>query len=115
MLPTRAYIDSALPIPGAARPHAEDRAVLIVVANRSEIERFPSSTFTRLSAHSTAEALALIERSRPRVVAVDWDADGVDGDQVVRSARRLPHAGVEVALEQPEHAPAAIRAGCHAV
>jgi CheY-like chemotaxis protein len=115
MLPTRAYSDtlSSL-VPGTARPAtAEERSVIVLAIDRAELNRFPLPSLTRLAAHTTADALTLIERAQPRVVAVDWDCRDIDGEQVVRAARRSPQIGVLVATSVAERAPAAIRCGCH--
>jgi len=113
MLPTRAYHDVATA--ASARMRVDDRPVLLVVADRTEVERFPESSVTRVSAHTTPDALSAIERARPRVVAVDWDCADVAASEVVEAARRFPNTGVLVALTAPEQALSAIRSGCHAV
>jgi DNA-binding response OmpR family regulator len=111
MLPTRAYQDAVV----SPRPQVDERSVMIVVASRADAERFPPSTFTRLSAQNTAEAISLITRMRPRVLVVDLDLPEVDGQQVVSAATRVAHTGVLVTTQMPERVPAAIKAGCHAV
>jgi CheY-like chemotaxis protein len=115
MLPTRAYSDtlSSL-VPAAARQApGEERSVIVLAVDRAELTRFPLPLLTRLPAHTTADALALIERSQPRVVAVDWDCKDIDAEQIVRAARRSSRTGVLVATSVVEHAPAAIKSGCH--
>jgi DNA-binding response OmpR family regulator len=115
MLPTRAYSDalSSL-IPSTARQApAEERSVIVLAVDRADLTRYPLPSLTRLPAHTTADALALIERAQPRVVAVDWDCHEIDGDQVVRAARRSGRTGILVATSAVEHAPSAIKCGCH--
>jgi DNA-binding response OmpR family regulator len=115
MLPTRAYADNLLAAAAALRPQSEERAVIIIVAERNDVERFPSSAFTRMAAHTTTDALALIARSHPRVVALDWDMSGIDRQQIVQATKRMPNVGLLVAMSAPEHAPQVIKNGCHAV
>jgi len=117
MLPTRAYADVPRLSPGGltARPQVELRAALVVAAAVADVDRFPSANFTRYPVHSTSEALRLIETARPRVVAIDWDVPEIDGVQVCSAVRKFPHAGVLVTMASPEDAPAALKAGCHAI
>jgi CheY-like chemotaxis protein len=115
MLPTRAYADNLLAAAAALRPQSEERAVIVVVADRHDVDRFPSTAFNRLAAHTTADALMLIARSHPRVVALDWDMSGIDRPQILQAVKRMPNTGLLVATSAPEHAPEAIKSGCHAV
>ena len=113
MLPTRSYQDQpSLPRSTSA---TEQRPILLVVASSSDVEQFPKTSVTRLAVHTTPDALLAIERSRPRVVAIDWDYPNVAARQIVEAARRLPGTGVLVAMDAPAQAPAAIKCGCHAV
>jgi DNA-binding response OmpR family regulator len=113
MLPTRAYND--LSLAAAARLRPDEPPVILVAADRSELERFPGSSVIRLCAHTTADVLTALERSRPRVVALDWDCPEIAAANVIEATRRFPNTGVLVAMSTPEHAPTAIRSGCHAV
>src|SRR5690606_4921777 len=61
------------------------------------------------------EALRLIERWRPRLVAVDWAAGECDASQICAAARYLPRTGVRVTPASPERAPPALKAACHAL
>ena len=116
MLPSRAYATPLPPLASTAQKSAaEDRAKFVVAVDRSELNVFELPAFTLLPVHNTTDALTLIERMQPRIVAVDWDSPELDGDQLVRAARRLPQTSVLVATAAPESAPAAIKCGCHAV
>ena len=118
MLPTRAYADVLPPLSSGARAEpspADARPALIAAVAAGDLERFPTSNFARFAARNTAEAVRLIERWRPRVVAIDWDLREFDGKQICESARQLPGTGVLVTMAGPEQAPAALKAGCHAV
>jgi CheY-like chemotaxis protein len=118
MLPTRAYADPLPPFSAGARAEAtttDARPALIVAVAPSEVGQFPSMPFARFDARNTAEALRLMERWRPRVVAVDWTAKEFDASEICAAARRLPGTGILVTMPAPEHAPAALKAGCHAV
>jgi DNA-binding response OmpR family regulator len=50
----------------------------------------------------------------PRVVTIDWDAPEIDGAAACIAARQRG-AAVLVTMKSPEHAPAAIKAGCHGI
>lgn len=117
MLPTRAYADIPRLSPGGpnVRPQVETRAALVIAAAATDADRFPAFSFTRYPVHTTAEALRLIETARPRVVAIDWDVPEIDGVQVCTAARKFAHTGVLVTMESPTTAPAALKAGCHAI
>lgn len=118
MLPTRAYADPLPPFSTGARAEAsaaDARKTLIVIASPSDLEQYPSTPFARLAARTTTEALRLLERWKPRVVAIDWNADGFAPREICVAATRLPGTGVLVTMAAPEDAPAALKAGCHAV
>ena len=118
MLPTRAYSDSLPPFSAGARSQAsatDARPALVVAVAESALEQFPSAPYARFAARSTAEALRLIDRWSPRVVAIDWDAEEFDGKQICSAARQSPGTGVLVTMAAPEGAPAALKAGCHAL
>lgn len=118
MLPTRAYADPLPPFSTGMRAEAtagDPRPTLIVAAAAVDVEQFPSTPFARLAARSTIEALRLIERWKPRVVAIDWDAPEFDGRQICAAARQSPGTGVLVTTAVPDRAPAALKAGCHAL
>jgi DNA-binding response OmpR family regulator len=88
---------------------------MIVAAAADDVERYPTSPFARYAARNTAEAVRLIERWQPRAVAVDWDQPDFDGPAICGAARRVPGAGILVVTSAPERAPAALKAGCHAL
>lgn len=118
MLPTRAYSDLLPPFSAGTRPQAsatDARPVLIVAVGESDLDQFPSTPYARFAARSTAEALRLIERWSPRVVAIDWDAAEFEGEQICKAARQSPGTGVLVTMAAPDGAPAALKAGCHAL
>ncbi len=118
MLPTRAYLDNIPHLsPGAAasRPAVDARAAVVVAVAEADLEQFPTADFTRYPVRSTSEALRLIETARPRVVVIDWDVPHIDGPQICGAARKFGHTGVLVVMQKPECAPAALKAGCHAI
>lgn len=118
MLPTRAYSDPLPPSSAGARTDATVTSTppaLIVAVPAADLAHYPTTPFTRFAARGTSEALRLIERWKPRVVAVDWDAEEFDGKQICVAARQLPGTGVLVTIANPERAPAALKAGCHAL
>ena len=118
MLPPRAYAEPLPVMPAGARIEsapADGRPALIVAVPASDVERFPNQLFTRYAARNTADAIRLIERWRPRVVALDWDAEEFDGRTICASARQLAGTGVLVMTQRPQNAPAALKAGCHAL
>ena len=118
MLPTRAYTDSIPRVsPGGPAPRVplDTQSALVAAVAEADVERFPSAAFTRYPVHSTNEALRLIETARPRVVVIDWDATAIDGALVCSAARKFAQTGVLVVMGSPESAPAALKAGCHAI
>jgi DNA-binding response OmpR family regulator len=57
----------------------------------------------------------LIERYRPRVIAVDWDLPEIDSAVICNVGQRLAPTGILAIMQSPERAPAAIKAGCHSI
>jgi DNA-binding response OmpR family regulator len=118
MLPPRAYAEPLPVMPTGVRVDpvpADARPALIVAVPAADVEQFPNQLFTRYPARNTIDAIRLIERWRPRVVAIDWDAPDFDGKAICASARQSAGTGVLVMTLRPENAPAAIKAGCHAL
>jgi DNA-binding response OmpR family regulator len=118
MLPTRAYVDNIprmSPGGSATRPGADVHTALVVAVAEADVDHFPAGDFTRYPVRTTMEALRMIETARPRVVVIDWDAPLIDGPQVCSAARKFGQTGVLVAMQKPESAPAALKAGCHAI
>lgn len=125
MLPTRAYTTNVppfspggrtaaqTPVPGATA--ADTRPTLVVASGGPDADRLAASSFQRLAVATTAEAIRAIERNQPRVVAVDWDTEGIDGATVCAAAKALPYTGILVISAEPSRIPAALKAGCHAV
>jgi DNA-binding response OmpR family regulator len=69
-----------------------------------------------MAARSTIEAVRMIERWRPRCIAIDWDAPEFDAAAICSVARQSGQpVAILAVMQQPERAPAALRAGCHAV
>jgi DNA-binding response OmpR family regulator len=117
MLPSRAYANT-LPTFSPGRPPvraAGAAAAWLVTAAPDALDRFSVSSFTRVAAHTTLDALHALERVRPRVTAIDWDWDEVDAEAICRRARHLNCGGVLVVTERPHCVPRALRAGCDSV
>ena len=117
MLPPRAYAEAIPRLSPGPNPRAVPtaRPAIVIAAAQTDIDRFPSADFSRYAVHTTHEALRLIETARPRVVIVDWDCHEIDGQQVCAAARKFSQTGVLVTTSAPEHAPSALKAGCHAI
>jgi CheY-like chemotaxis protein len=116
MLPTRVYSEVLPPSSGSVRDEAtpsDARPALVIAAAASELARFPTALFAPLAARDTADAIRLIERWRPRVVAVDWDLADFDGKEICAAARERPGTAIFVTMAAPESAPSALKAGCH--
>jgi CheY-like chemotaxis protein len=81
-----------------------------------DVERFPTLPFTRYAARTTAEAVRLIERWRPRLVAIRLGAATSSTLALCapRQDRSAP-VGILAVMASPERAPAALKAGCHAI
>lgn len=76
MLPTRAYfnqITSAVAPRVGAASATDVRPTLLVAVATIDVELFPKASFLRMGSSSTAEAVAFIQRDRPRIVVIDWD------------------------------------------
>jgi DNA-binding response OmpR family regulator len=97
----------------AAAPAPPIVAVLAIA--ESDVVRYPTATFTTVTAHTTGDAIHCIERIRPRVLVVDWDLPVLDGSAVCKAAAQFASATMLVTTESVERVPAAIKAGCHSV
>jgi len=118
MLPPRAYAEPLPPFSANLRAHpapTDSRPPLILAVAPEDIDRFPASPFARHSARTTIEAVRLIERWRPRVIAIDWDLTDFDSTAIFKAARAFAPVGILVVMASPQLAPAAIKAGCHSV
>jgi len=91
------------------------RPVLLAAVPPGEVQMYSAGPFTRLAAHTTADAIAMVTRARPRLVVIDWDLRDVDGQEVCRVAASLSGISVLVTTAQVQRVPAALKAGCHAV
>ena len=49
------------------------------------------------------------------MVAIDWDLPEIDPAAICAAARQLAPVGVLAVMGSPERAPAALKAGCHAI
>jgi CheY-like chemotaxis protein len=96
-------------------PPTERRPSLVVVIAPEDVERFPTLPFTRHATRTTTEAVRLIERWRPRLLAIDWELPTIDPEAVCAAARHIAPIGILAVMESPERAPAALKAGCHAI
>jgi DNA-binding response OmpR family regulator len=118
MLPTRAYHDPLPPFSAGARaePSVSDaRPALVLAVAAADVDRFPSAPYARFAARNTAEAIRLVERWRPRVVAIDWDLPDFDGQAICNAVQPFAGTGVLVTTTTPQRAPSALKCGCHAV
>ena len=118
MLPPRAYAEPLPPFSPGTRLEAtatESRPALVVVVATTDVEHFPSAPFSRFAARNTSDAIRLIERWRPRVVALDWDVQDFDGKTICATTRQFPATGILAMMTPPERAPSALKAGCHAL
>jgi CheY-like chemotaxis protein len=118
MLPPRAYSEPLPAFSSNVRAHpapTDSRPSLIVAVASADIERFPATPYARVAARTTAEAVRLIERSRPRVIAIDWDLAEIDPAAICAAARQQAPVGVLVVTETPQRAPLALKAGCHSI
>ena len=117
-VPTPAYQE---PLPSfsanlRAQPSPTDaRPSLIVAVADADVERFPSSPYVRLAARTTLEAVRMIDRWKPRVIVIDWDAPGFDAVAICGAARQYGQAGLLAVMSTPERALSALKAGCHSI
>ena len=118
MLPPRAYAEPLPSFSANLRAHPEptdSRQPVIVAASAPDIEKFPTVPYARHAARTTTEAIRLIERLRPRVIAIDWELAELDTNALCDLARRIAPVGVLALMGSPERAPAALKAGCHSI
>ena len=118
MLPPRAYAEPLPPFSAnlRAQPSPSDsRPSLIVAVAPQDVDRFPATPYARFAARTTAEAVRLIERWRPRVVVVDWDVAELDASAICNTAKQMAPVGVLAVMSEPAKAPSALKAGCHAL
>jgi DNA-binding response OmpR family regulator len=116
MLPPRAYAEPLPPIsPSPAQVTVDRRPVLLLAVAAADVDRFATSRFTRLTAQNTADVVRTIERSRPRVLALDIDLPQFDCAAIHTAAHQTGHTSVLVLTENPERVPTALKAGCHGV
>ena len=106
-----AHTDASFPVRAAARP-ALTRPALLIVVPPAEVGLYSVNQISRIAAHSTTEAMRLIEALRPYVVAIDWDAADVDGPTLCRVSR---DAATLATMTRPEEAPAALKTGCQSI
>lgn len=91
----------------------DPRPVVVLAVDKSDVDGYPSTVPTAL-AHTTAEAIDCIDRTRPRVVAVDWDLTAIDGAEVCRAAAKFSTMVLAI-TGTPQRVPSALKAGCHAI
>ena len=118
MLPPRAYAEPLPPFSANVRAQpapTDSRPPLVVAVPSQDVDHFPSAPYARFAARTTPEAIRLIERWRPRVVAIDWDAADVEPLAICNAARQNGPVGILGIIDEPERAPAALKAGCHAI
>jgi DNA-binding response OmpR family regulator len=99
----------------AQPPPADNRPVLIIAVAVPDIPLFPAEPYTVFSASTTKDAIRLIERWRPRLVAIDWDDTDFDADAICAAARQHGPVAILAVIGQPERAPAPLIAGCHSI
>lgn len=117
MLPSRAY-SNPLGLAPAGRPlHSSPdlRPTIVAAVGAADLKLFPTTPYTCLAAHTTSDAVRLIQNTRPRVVAVDLDMPGLDALEVCSVARHVAGTSVLVTTGSAERVPAVLKAGCHAV
>ena len=116
MLPSRAYSDPVpLPVITPPAPATEPRPVLLLAVDRDDADRYSLSRFSRMLAHSTADVLRALERTKPRIVTVDLDVPEFDPVTICGAASQTGCTSVLVSTSLPDRVPPAIKAGCHGV
>src|SRR5688572_3448837 len=102
--------------PGSPGPGAGMAPLrFLIIASQTDADRYPTGLYSRSTASTTGDAVRLIERERPALVVVDWDNESIDRAAVCRAAQTFPMMTVMASLANPDDAPAAIKAGCHAI
>ena len=103
-------------LPARSQAVPDTRPSLVVAVDPIDASRFPTTATRAHTAQSTDHAIRLIEQWRPRLVAVDWDYPASDAPTIVAAAQRIISlVGIFAVTACPEHVPAMLKAGCHAV
>ena len=88
---------------------------VLIVANVEHTDRYPTDSFAKLTAQTTRDAIATVERRRPTVVVIEWGCDGVDKPAICRMAANFPTISLLASMADAADAPTAIKAGCQAI
>ena len=119
MLPSRAYsrslpaVPASTPLPVPAPDHT--LPVLLLAADAADYHKFSPGQFTSLPACTTDQALQIIRRVRPNIAAIDWDLPDLDAAAVCTVACQDAQVRVLAMMTDPARAPAALKAGSHAI
>jgi DNA-binding response OmpR family regulator len=100
---------------GPQQQVSDARPPLVVAVSEADFQRLSLPSFTRFAARSTGEVITLLSRERPSAVILDLEVNGVDAGAVCRASKPYEATSVLVIMGEPTHAPAMIKAGCHAI
>jgi hypothetical protein len=114
MLPSRAYADP-LPVASTSATAAEPRPILVVAVSPADSGQFNVARFTCLQTRNTPDTVRAIERTRPRIAAVDLDAPEFDVAAICAASHHTGCTSVLVTTATPARAPIGIKAGCQGV
>ena len=104
-----------VPTPLPSERVAPAAGCVLIVASVANTDRYPTGSFAKLSAQTTRDAIAALERRRPTVVVIEWDFAGVDKPAICRVAADFPTIAVLASMADAANAPTAIKAGCQAI
>jgi CheY-like chemotaxis protein len=117
----RVYHEPAYPASRAPRieplppsPTTDTRATLLLVVAESDLNQYPGHQFIRVATPTMTGALQQLSRN-PSLVVMDWDLVEVNAAAELCGAAVASRASVLVVSADPACAPAAIKAGCHAI
>ena len=105
----------AVATPPTSERVAPPGGCVLIIASAEHTERYPTGSFAKLSAQTTRDAMAALERRRPTVVVIEWEFAGVDKPEVCRVAANFPGMALMASIADVADAPAAMKAGCRAI
>jgi CheY-like chemotaxis protein len=109
--PARAYSDRIVSLPVVSGDAPDPLPILIAAVAPADFQIFPTTAYSAIVARTTDEAIQLIERERPHLIALDWDSDALDAKQICAVARLRVATGILVIMTAPRRAPSALKPG----
>jgi CheY-like chemotaxis protein len=101
--------------PALSKTPSDPPVIVLLAVAVDDVMRYPSDASRFVAAHTTRDAIAQLERLKPRVMVIDWDHPEVDPTVLCRRAVRADQAPLVMAITVAQQVPRALRAGCDAI